>query len=282
MFFVAFTLVACSSKPSQGDIETAIAKTQEAKPTEVKVPQTTKPPLPKLTDTLTTRIPNIIVTVIVTVIVTPESLTSTPEPTNTPKPTSTPEPPTTPTLNIPPLEILSHQSNTYGVLFHIIGEVRNNANVPMEVVKIIATLYDQDNKVSGTSYNYPIIDVIPPGGKSPFEIGTDKWEGTTSYKLQVQGREGDLPRQDLVILSSESYKANGWLHILGEVKNTGETEAKLVELIISLYDVNGILVGFTYTYTTLDTIPPGETSPFEVDTDHFPIFDHYEIQVQGR
>jgi regulation of enolase protein 1 (concanavalin A-like superfamily) len=34
IFFIAFVLVACSSKPSQGDVETAIAKTLEAKPTE--------------------------------------------------------------------------------------------------------------------------------------------------------------------------------------------------------------------------------------------------------
>lgn len=187
----------------------------------------------------------------------------------------------TPTPSAPPLEILSHDSYTDGGWFHIVGEVQNNTDYPMEYVEIVATLYDDDNKVVGTDFTYTFLDVIPPGGKAPFETGTDEWEGTTNYKLQTQGSEGSLPRQDLVIRSHESYIDGGWLHVRGEVENTGTTDAEYVQLVITLYDASGNVVGVDFTYTTLDTIPAGGTSPFESGTDHWPNFDHYEIQVEG-
>lgn len=204
-------------------------------------------------------------------------------PTNTPKPTKTPAQPTSsPTPSKPDLEILSHQSYVDNGWYHIVGEVQNNTNTPMEYVKIAATLYNDDKKVVGTDYTYTILEVIPPGGKSPFETGTDKWEGTTNYKLQSEGSEGELSRQDIVIVSHESYQDGDWLHVRGEVKNTGTTQAEYVKLIVTLYNTDGKVVGTDYTYTSLDIVQPGETSPFETGTDHWPDFDHYEIQVQGN
>lgn len=206
--------------------------------------------------------------------------TSTSIPTAIP-PTKTPTSPTT-APNVPPLEILSHQNYTDGEWFHIVGEVRNNTNAAMEYVKIVATLYDSNNKVVGTDFAYTELDIILPGGKSPFEIGTDEWAGVITYKVQVEGREGSLPRQDLVILSHESYKDDQWLHVRGEVQNTGTTPAEYVKLVVTLYDASGNVVATDFGYTTLDTIPVGGTSPFETGTDYWPDFDHYEIQIQGR
>jgi len=51
---------------------------------------------------------------------------------------------------------------------------------------------------------------------------------------------------------------------------------------VTLYDAAGKVVGVDYSYTTLDEIPPGETSPFETGTNHWAGTDHYDIQVQGR
>jgi hypothetical protein len=214
--------------------------------------------------------------------VTSPPVATTPKPVVT-QPTETQALPTdTPTPSVPPLEILSHNSYTDGGWFHIIGEVKNNTDYPMEYVKIVATLYDDNNKVVGTDFTYTILDIIPPGGKAPFETGTNKWEDTTNYKLQAEGRKGSLPRQDLVIRNHESYIDGNWLHVQGEVENTGTSDAEYVKLVITLYDISGNVVGVDFTYTTLSTIPAGGTSPFDSGTNHWPNFDHYEIQVQGR
>lgn len=181
----------------------------------------------------------------------------------------------------PQLEVLSHQSYEDGGWFHIVGEVRNNSNTPMEFVEVIATLYDDANNVVGTDFTFTELDVIPPGGKTPFETGTDQYQDITNYQLQVQGEPSELPRQDLVVLSHNHYEDNGWLHIRGEVQNTGSTPAEFVEVIVTLYDTNGNVVGTDFTFADLDTIPAGGVSPFETGTDHYPGFDHYELQVQG-
>jgi hypothetical protein len=188
----------------------------------------------------------------------------------------------TPTESLPELEILSHSSYSDAGWFHILGEVRNNSAAPMEFVRVVATLYDDAENVTGTDFTYTMLDVIPPGGVAPFETGTDEWQGTTHYLLQVEGRPGSLPRQDLLVRGDQSYIDGNWLHVRGEVENTGSAPAEFVKLVITLYDAEGSVVGVDFTYTALDTIPPGGRSPFESGTDYWPGFDHYVIQVQGR
>ncbi len=100
--------------------------------------------------------------------------------------------------------------------------------------------------------------------------------------MQIEGKPGRLPRQDLIILSHSSYVDGDWFHLRGEVKNTGTTQAKYVKIIVALYDAAGDVVGIDYTFTTLDIMPAGGTSPFATGTDYWPEFHHYEIQVEGR
>jgi hypothetical protein len=116
--------------------------------------------------------------------------TNTPVATSAPLPTSTPITSQSPTPNLaaPKLEILSNNYYVDSGWFHIVGEVRNNSDVPMQYVKIIATLYNDSSAVVGTDFTFTKLDVIPPGGKSPFETGTDNWQGFDHYSIQVQGR----------------------------------------------------------------------------------------------
>jgi hypothetical protein len=72
------------------------------------------------------------------------------------------------------------------------------------------------------------------------------------------------------------------LSIDGEVANHGSTPAEFVKVIATLYDTEGKVVGEGYSYTTLDKIPPGDTSPFEISTSHIDGYDHYVLQVEGR
>lgn len=179
------------------------------------------------------------------------------------------------------LEFLSYQHYVDAEWFHIVGEVRNNSHDPMEYVKVVATLYDDSGKVVGVSFTYTELDVIPPGQKAPFETVTDQWEGTTRYKLQVQGSPGHLPRQDLKILSHDSYVDGDWFHVRGEIKNRGTTQSEFVKIVATLYNASGEVVGMAFAYAELDVVPAGGTSPFDIVTAHWPNVHHYAIQVQG-
>lgn len=182
------------------------------------------------------------------------------------------------------LEVVSHHSYVDDIgYYNIVGEVRNNTDSPMEYVEIVATLYDDDGNMTGTESGFTLLDVVLPGGKSPFEISTSEWEGTTHYKLQVQGDPADMPRQDMSIVSHSSRVDRlGYLNIFGEVQNTGETASEWVQIVATLYDEADNVVGASYAFSSMDIIEPGETSPFRMSISHWEGSDHYILEVQAE
>jgi hypothetical protein len=190
--------------------------------------------------------------------------------------------PASPTHYLPDLEFLYFQDYVEYYYYHIIGEVRNNTDNPMGFVKIVVTLYDDNDNMTGNDFAYTLLDVIPPGRKSPFELATDQYAGTTKYFLQVEGEVASLGRHDLIISNDKSSEEDNYLHIRGIVENKGTTDATFVKVIFTLYDRWGNVVGLGFTYTTLDTVPAGGSSPFDAATEHHPNFDHYILQVQGE
>jgi len=165
--------------------------------------------------------------------------------------------------------------------YHIIGEVENTLDTPIGWVKIVATLYDSAGEVVGTGFTYSEMDVIAPRGRSPFNIGIDEYGEVDSYELQVEADHGELGRQDLLVGSHDAYEEYDWLHIRGEVQNTGDTDADWVKVVATLYDGAGIVVGMGYTFTELDVVPAGGTSPFDMVVDWWEGYEYYELQVEG-
>jgi hypothetical protein len=215
------------------------------------------------------------------------SPTSTPAPTMIP-PTSTPDFPTaTPTASLPEVEIINDLCYGYkaegGSIFQIAGEVRNNTNIPMGAW-INATVYDGNQQVIATIMISTELNVIPPGGKSPFEDDRDtvEWPGAATCSLQVQGFPVDFPTQALKILSQDGYSDDTGLHITGVVENTGTTPAEKVWVVATLYDSNGKVIAVDVTPSTLQTIPAGGTSTFAFYPMRWSRSDHYELQVAGQ
>jgi hypothetical protein len=160
----------------------------------------------------------------------------------------------------------------------------------MDSVEITATFYNKrvgKTQVEVGKITAPtLIDVIPPQGKAPFIIGPFTDAPVKLYEVKavtVQGQIAtDLPQQNLVVSYHDQYYEGAWLIIRGDVKNTGTTDASFVKVAITLYDVQGRVVGVTYAYTDPDTIPAGGTASFETQTNLWGGFDHSEVQVQGQ
>lgn len=227
--------------------------------------------------------------------VTPAPPTATPSPTATASPTLVPPSPTLQTqtnrvasrrqpADISQLEILSHQSyiDTLG-WHHIVGEVQNNSDAPMEFVEVVARLYDEMNEVIGLKLTFTTPDVIFPGGKAPFDVITlrpSQWQRIREYKLQVKGEVAqNLIDARLVLLNQNSYIQNGFLYVTGEVHNTGQSPA-LVKLIVTLYDVNRQVINTNWSYADLGIIPVDHTSPFQVKIAHTTDPNNFSYQIQ--
>jgi hypothetical protein len=186
----------------------------------------------------------------------------------------------------PPLQILSHHSYVDALgWYHIVGEVQNNSNAPMEFVEVIAKLYDDANIVIGAKLTFTAPDVIFPGGRAPFDLITlrrSQWDKIKTYKLEVTGDVSrELLQQHLVLVNQNSHIEDGFLYVSGEVENTGATPT-LVKLIITLYDSNRNVVNTNWGYAANGIIAPNQTSTFQVKIEHQtdPRNFHYNIQIE--
>lgn len=183
-------------------------------------------------------------------------------------------------------EILSTSSfyNEFGD-FYVVGEVENTGDVNLQHVMLTGFFYDEYGFVD-TDFIEADIYVLVPGQKSPFEIIllTDGGQVDHYHILVTYQTINKNPYREFEILSQSDYiDDSGDLHVVGEVKNTGNIDAPFVSLIATFYDFEGTVIG-----RDLDPIYPGDlkagnTAPFDLS----PIFiqdikeiDHYTIQVQ--
>ncbi len=182
--------------------------------------------------------------------------------------------------------VLSDRSYTDDIEYtHVVGEVRNNTNTPVEFVEITATFYSKAGKVIATEYTYSALDIVPSGGKSPFEILEELPAAAARYKLNVDWDEADAAAPPgLKILSRSRYVDDiDLLHIVGEVKNTSSRRLEFVEVVATFYDGRGRVVATDFTYTSPENLRAGQTAPFEfVLTEGNLTNARFELQVQGN
>lgn len=218
--------------------------------------------------------------------VSPSSQIGTPSSTQTPTPISTSIPTPIPTQTSEPPEILSHSSYFNMGYFKVVGEVENTLPNNINFVQIVATFYDDQNKVIGTAFTFTDLDILKPNQKSPFELSSYPEEiNPSSYKLQLSYRKtSEEPFDGLEILSHNSWIDDlGYYKIVGEVQNNGVRESSFVQVICTYYDDSNNVIGSAFTFTQLDTIYVGSSAPFELSS--YPMTlspSYYELQVQGR
>lgn len=69
------------------------------------------------------------------------------------------------------------------------------------------------------------------------------------------------------ILTTSSYFSNiGYYTIVGEVKNYLNVNVQYVKIVATFYDSQDTVIGTDFTYTELDTLKPGQKSPFELSS----------------
>ncbi len=90
-----------------------------------------------------------------------------------------------------------------------------------------------------------------------------------------------LKTKDAKILSkSTHYDSLGWLHIVGEVQNTGIDTLEFVKVIATIYDKEGTVIGTDFTYTQPHTLKKGQTAPFEIIyTEDVPSGSKYKLVI---
>ena len=126
--------------------------------------------------------------------------------------------------------------------FHVVGEIQNNLEFPLNQVKVLVTLYDENNNVIATKETRTLVNTINPEMKGPFDfIFIDMSpEQVKSYSLDLDYSISEPKGQVIAVTSSELSRDNfNNLIISGTVENSGEITANTVAVIATLYDKNG-------------------------------------------
>lgn len=154
----------------------------------------------------------------------------------------------------------------------IAGQVRNQAEQPLEFVRVTATLVDEEGEPTGERDNFVAADVIPPGGYAPFRVvfSDGMPRGTARYDLSATARFTDLTtasyygQENFLIASDVTIDSDGALVVSGNVRNEGSRPAQLVKVIVTIFDDARRVVATDATLVETQSLAPGDASPFSL------------------
>jgi len=107
---------------------------------------------------------------------------------------------------------------------------------------------------------------------------TNSSDSTTNSTQSENANAGDI-----VLLSQKLKKASfGYRDLVGQVKNIGGDNAESVNILLTIYDKNGGVIGTDNTYADVGTLKPGQKSSFKFFTssDDFKGMDHYDLSLE--
>jgi len=165
-------------------------------------------------------------------------------------------------------EIIVQNDQTYigddGML-HIVGEVQNNSKSPLNKIKILASLIDENGNEINKFDGNVMSNVLMPGMKGSFDIITTErnLDKNLGYNLDFEYKLAAPKSQVIEIVSSELTrdKLNNVV-ISGTVENNGEITANMINVIATLYDRDGNVLTVSKVQTQPDFLRAGEESHF--------------------
>jgi len=165
-------------------------------------------------------------------------------------------------------EIIVQNDQTYigddGML-HIVGEIQNNSKSPLNKIKILAVLTDENGNVINKFDGKMMSNVLMPGMKGGFDIITNQnnFNNNFSYELNFEYKLAAPKSQVIDITSSELTRDQlNNVVITGTLENNGEITANMINVIATLYDRDGKVLTVSKTQTQPDFLRAGEESHF--------------------
>ena len=146
---------------------------------------------------------------------------------------------------------------------HIVGEIINESDKPINQVNVIAIFYSDSNSVYQISTEN-LTSIIMPGMNGIFDLMvTENISNVDYYTLDVDYKVTQPKDQVIEITSSElSYGPVNNIAIQGTVANNGEITANMVKVIATLYDRDSNVVVVSQANIKPDYLRAGDESFF--------------------
>tara|TARA_Y100000590_G_scaffold230157_1_gene259498 strand:+ start:1238 stop:2002 length:765 start_codon:yes stop_codon:yes gene_type:complete len=167
-------------------------------------------------------------------------------------------------------EIILQNDQTYigddGTM-HIVGEIQNNSKSPLNKVKIMAVLTDENGNELDQFEGKMLSNILMPGMKGGFDIMTnEKFSNEKlTYNLEFDYKLAAPKNQVIDIVSSELTRDQlNNVAIAGTIENKGEITANMINVVATLYDRDGKVLTVSKIQTQPDFLRAGEESHFLV------------------
>lgn len=158
--------------------------------------------------------------------------------------------------------------------YHIVGEVQNNGNTPVNFVQVTATYYNTNNNSIDTRFDLTMLYVIMPERKSPFEItllDTAQSAQVHNYSLSVSFLEtSPLPAGIEITSQSSSVDSSGRMHVTGGLKNIGTETLVNPKVVATFYNAASKVIAAAMSSIDPEVVgetTPNQTTPFEIILD---------------
>jgi len=150
---------------------------------------------------------------------------------------------------------------------HIVGEFKNDLDVPLNKIKIHASLYSESNELIKTITTNTLVNTIMPGMKTPFEFTIF---GNIALQVHSYALDFDytvsIPKNQVIDITSSEIIRDDFdnLAIIGTVANKGEITANTISVIVTLYDREGNVAAVSKSQTDSDYLRSSDETFFLV------------------
>ena len=125
---------------------------------------------------------------------------------------------------------------------HIVGEIQNNLEFPLNQIKVFVTLFDKDSHPIITKETNSLVNTMMPGMKGPFDLILTDYESkkVADYSLGLDYKISHPKNQVIDITESKISRDNyNNMMITGIVSNKGDITANTVAITATIYDKEG-------------------------------------------
>jgi uncharacterized protein YgiM (DUF1202 family) len=174
-----------------------------------------------------------------------------------------------------------------GILL-LYGDMINDTGASQEVALLTGTFYDTQGQViadEDNTFDYWPIEIVPPGGRVPFELAVEGIPNAANFNLRVEAEaSSQMPRQDFNFLNVDQWDEEDVYCLTGELQNPEGQLQEYLLIVAILYDSQDNVINFGDYYAANPGDIVGDQSlDFEVCIDS-PAEDvaRYELRAWGQ
>lgn len=126
--------------------------------------------------------------------------------------------------------------------FHIVGEIVNNLEVPLNQINVQISLFDENQQLIQKKEVKSLVNTIMPGMKGPFDLilANNEAKNIRSYSMELDYQFSSPKSQVIDIIDSKFTRdSHNNIMITGTVANKGEITANTISVVATLYDKQG-------------------------------------------